>query len=135
MAAILYDVNALIYWCFVGSPKNYEVSAMTRRLIERGDALLVAASTLNETYYTLIHHCEFSEPEAREALRLITKVFEVAPVDCRIVQNAIDSNEPDYEDAVVRACAEDNEVDAILSYDRRALTGSRIPRVVADEVE
>ena len=134
MAAILYDVNALVYWCFAGSPRNAEVSAATRRLVARGDEVLAVASSLNETYYTLIHHCGFSEPEARAALGLIVTVFEVARVDGEIVSDALGSDEPDYEDAVVRACAEANEVDAILSYDRNAFKGSRIPRVTAEGI-
>ena len=134
MATTLFDVNALVYWVFSGSPMHDEVAAALRKILASGDDALVSASSLNEAYYTLMHHCGFSEGEARQALRNVTRVFSVAPTNLAVVRAALESDEPDYEDAVVRACAEANQVDGILSYDRRAFRGSPIPRVTAEQL-
>lgn len=131
MATTLFDASALVYWLFVESPCHDEVNDALRWVIGRGDDVLACASSLNETYYTLVHHCGFSEAEARQALRNVVDVFSIAPTSERVVRRALESDEPDYEDAVVRACAELNQVDAILSYDRRAFLGSEIPKVDA----
>ena len=61
-------------------------------------------------------------------------VFSLAPTDARVVRAALVSDEPDYEDAIVRACAELNQVDALVSYDKKAFRGSPVPKITAHEV-
>lgn len=134
MATILFDVNALVYWCFVGSNKHEEVSCAVRNLIMSDADILACTSSLNEAYYTLAHHCDFSEKEARQAIANIVDVFSLAPTDARVVRAALVSDEPDYEDAIVRACAELNQVDALVSYDKKAFRGSPVPKITAHEV-
>lgn len=124
-------MNALVYWSFTASPWHEEVSSSLRSIIQAGNDALVSASSLNEVYYTLMHHCAFSEDEARQALRSIVGVFEIAPTTASVVRRALGSDEPDYEDAFARACAEINQVDVILSYDKAAFRRSEIPKVTA----
>lgn len=131
MATTLFDVNALIYWTFTTSPWHEEVAGALKAIVECGDDAIVCASSLNEAYYTLMHHCGFTESEARQALNNIVSVFGIAPTTSEVVKRAISSDEPDYEDAVVRACAEINQVDEILCYDRAAFRSSEIPKVTA----
>lgn len=51
----------------------------------------------------------------------------------RTVIQAVGSDEPDYEDALVRIAAESLQVDAIISYDKKALWASRVPKLDVDE--
>lgn len=134
MATTLFDVNAVVYWCFCGSPWHDEVCHALRSILMKGDDAIVAASSLNETYYTLCHHCGFSREEALQAIRNVADVFTVAPVGASTVRRALSSDEPDYEDAVVRACAEENQADFIVSCDRRAFRSSFIPKTTAREL-
>ena len=46
---------------------------------------------------------------------------------------ALDSNEPDFEDGLVRACAELNDADFIISRDEKAFRKATIRRVTAKE--
>ena len=86
-------------------------------------------SEKNETYCVLHASLGYTQKQAREALRDIVSIFEVAPVTHEIVVSAINSDETDYEDAVVRAVAETNACDAIISYDKKAFKKCTIPRL------
>lgn len=133
MAQYLFDVNAQLYWLSVTSPFHEEVAVFVRECVRNDDALLVSASSLNETYYVLHSSLGYSCEQARDALRDISSVFDFADVTGEVVSSAIESDEPDYEDAVVRAAAEANECDAIISYDKRAFKKSPVPRFDARE--
>ncbi len=47
---------------------------------------------------------------------------------------ALESEEPDFEDALIRITAEQERVDVIVSRDKSAFVGSSIPRMSAGEV-
>lgn len=133
MAALLIDVNALIYWIHPGSPWYDEMDGLVYHAICRGDDLYVSASSLNETYYVLRKQYGVSEAAARGSLVDVADVFSVLATDAEAVNAALVSDEPDYEDAVVRAVAENNQVDGIITYDRRAFKGSFVPSCTATE--
>ena len=50
-----------------------------------------------------------------------------------LVFEALDSNEPDYEDGLIRGTAEALQVDAIISYDKKAFRSSFVPKLTAGE--
>ena len=133
MAQYLFDVNAQLYWLSATSPFHDETACLVRELVQRDDTLLVSASSLNETYYVLRSSLGYSCEQAHEALHDVVSVFDLADVTGEVVFAALESNEPDYEDAIVRAVAEANECDAIVSYDKRAFKKSFVPRFDAGE--
>ncbi len=61
-------------------------------------------------------------------------MFDLVDLTGLLVYSALDSNEADYEDGLIRAAAEALQVDAIVSYDKKAFKGSCIPRKTAAEV-
>ena len=73
------------------------------------------------------------EPWARDAVSKLMGLLVVAPVDAEVLDEAIRSNEPDFEDGIVRACAELNEADFIITRDRSAFAKSRVRAVSASE--
>ena len=59
--------------------------------------------------------------------------FGVVAVDESLCRHAIVSDEPDFEDGIVRACAESVGADFIVSRDARAFRTARIRRLSAQE--
>ena len=57
--------------------------------------------------------------------------FEVVELTLCVVDDALCSNEPDYEDALVRAAAENVRCDYIVSRDEKAFRASCCKRVDA----
>lgn len=132
MSSLLFDTNALVYWVYCDSPYNEEVSALLYQELAGRGSVYALASSLNEIYYALHTHY-MSEKQARASIRDIAEVFDLVDLTGTLVFSAFDSDEPDYEDGLIRAAAEALQVDAIISYDKKAFKGSPIPKLTAKE--
>lgn len=130
MGSLLFDSNALIYWVYPDSPHHDEVSDLLHRALTEGVSVYALSSSLNEIYYALHRHY-MTEADARDSIREIAEVFDLVDLTGLLVFDALDSDEPDYEDGLVRAAAEALQVDAIVSYDKKAFRGSVIPALTA----
>ena len=67
-------------------------------------------------------------------MALLRRAFEVTELTLEILDAALASDEPDFEDGLVRATAEALGVDVIVSRDARAFVGSSIRRCSAVEL-
>lgn len=132
MSSLFFDANALVYWVYPESPYHGDVSALLHRAFANRDSVYALSSSLNEIYYALHRHC-MSESDARASIREIAEVFDLVDLTGPLVYYALDSNEPDYEDALIRAAAEALQVNAIISYDKKAFRGSFVPTLTARE--
>ena len=70
---------------------------------------------------------------ARKFVCSLMKLIKIASVDEAICRDAIDSNEPDFEDGIIRSCAESAGVDFIISGDEEAFKRSPIKRLTAED--
>lgn len=91
----------------------------------------VAASSLKDVYYVLTKYAD--ESASRKYIEAIMQLFELVPVDKTLCHLAIRSDEPDFEDAIIRACAESIPVDFIISRDVSAFKRSSIKSLSAQE--
>lgn len=130
--SLLFDANALVYWVNPTSPYNGEVSQMLQHALEANYTVYALGSSLSDVYYALHSHYT-DEPTARRSIELIAEIFDLVDLTGLFVWKSIRSNEPDYEDGLIRAAAEALEVDAIISYDKKAFRNSPIPKLIAQE--
>ncbi len=132
MKSFLLDSNALVYWLHPNSPKNAEVSTFLQTVFECDYSVFILSSCLNEVYYALhVHYMD--EKTARSCIATAAEVFELVDLTDGLITSALASDEPDYEDGLVRAAAEALEVDAIITYDKMAFRHSHIPKQTALE--
>ncbi len=89
----------------------------------------VSALSLKNVYYVLEKYAD--EPSARKFIVAIMDLFQVVAVDLSICRIAALSNEPNFEDGIIRACAESIPVDFIISRDEKAFDRSYIKRLSA----
>ena len=131
MSRLLLDTNVLLD-C-VDPSRKFHDDAM--RLIARcnggGDIGIASAHSLSDAYY--IMGKLYDEPSAREAIRILADLVVIGPIGAEETLLALDSNEPDFEDGLVRACAELNDVDFIISRDEKAFRRATIRRLTAAE--
>lgn len=73
------------------------------------------------------------EAKAREAISLLTELLVVAPVSAEECELALHEGESDFEDGLVRACAELNDVEFILTRDARAFKRPSVRAVTCAE--
>lgn len=91
----------------------------------------VASSSLKDVYYVLTKYSD--EPTAREYIGAAMDAFTLVPVDEEVCRAAVKSNEPDFEDGIIRACAERENVSFIISRDEASFKASAIKRLSAQE--
>lgn len=132
MTSLLFDANALVYSACTSSPFHGEVRRLQCALAKSGGRAHALASSLNEVYYVLHRHY-MNEADARSAIRDIAETFDLIDLTGLFVLESIDSDEPDYEDGLIRVAAEELQVDAIISYDKAAFKNSPVPKLTAAE--
>lgn len=124
---VLFDTNVLLDAVIDTRPQNKEARLALRRCNGGGDMGLVTAGTLKDVYYILSK--PVGKMRARECVGALLERLVILPLGAEEAVNAEVSDEPDYEDALVRAAAELNEVDFILTRDVKAFRGSTVRAV------
>ncbi len=128
---ILVDTNVLLDACMNERP-NWEYANILLDEIAYGNVeAFIAATSLKDVYYVLSKYA--GESAASSFVRAAPDAFTILAIDSAICRIAASSNEPDFEDGLIRACAESANVDFIVSRDEKAFARSRIKRLSAEE--
>ncbi len=104
---------------------------MLERCNGGGDLGMVTCVSLKDAYYVLSRGGH--EREARETVERLRELLAVAPLGAEECELSLGSGEPDFEDGLIRACAELNDVDFILTRDEGAFRGSKVRAVTCAE--
>ena len=131
MCRLLIDTNVLLDAAVLSRPEN----SIARELIDRcsgwGEFGMASAQSFKDVYY--ITRKARGEAFARDAVRRLIGLLAIAPVDAEVCDKALNSDEPDFEDGVIRACAELSGADYIITRDKAAFAHSKIRSVTAAE--
>ena len=127
----LLDTNYLLDLVLAERP-GHAAALMLFDEISLGELrALVCATSLKDAYYVASKYAD--EPSARKLVASMLEFFHIANVDEAICLSAISSNEPDFEDGIICACAEAAQVDFIISRDEGAFARSRLKRLSAQD--
>ena len=121
---LLLDTNVLLDVLCPGRPQFAEANEVAKLCNGGGDMGFVTAGSLKDVYYILTK--QIGEQKAREAVDVLTGLFIIAPLSAEDCDMALRSNEPDFEDGLIRACAELNDIDFILTRDAAAFLRSKV---------
>jgi predicted nucleic acid-binding protein len=124
MKKLLLDVNVVLDVLLNREPHaamGTAVWAAVRSGLAKG---VLAGHGLTTVYY-LIQKAKGSD-EARKAIAEILDVFGIASIDLHVVQNALQLNSPDFEDAVTACAAAEAGCDAIVTRDPRGFRTSPV---------
>lgn len=91
----------------------------------------VAAASLKDVYYVLSRY--WDEPSARAYIAALADLLGLVAVDEAVCRQAMVSDEPDYEDGIVRVCAEQIGAQIIISRDAKAYSRSLCKKLSAQE--
>lgn len=134
MYSILLDTNVILDYLSRDRPAHSATVEALLTCMSRSDVrIFVPACILKDVYFVYARHYG-SEEHARRVVALLRRAFEIAPLTTEIVDIALASDEPDLEDGIVRATAEQLGVDAIFSRDSKAYAASTIRRLDAGGV-
>jgi len=128
---VFIDTNVLLDAC-MGERPGWQWATMLLDEIAYGKLDgCIAATSLKDAYYILGKYA--GEPAAREFVFAALDAFEVIGVDGSLCRTAATSDEPDFEDGIIRACAERAGVSFIISRDEGAFHKSAIKRLSAQD--
>ena len=144
MRRILLDTNALIDLCVARIPSVHEAMfAIIDTCSEGDDELLVSPISLADASYIIEGGRQFKEalPERSQRQRLAAYVRDTAFSYCTICtideQVAMaahqNSDEEDFDDALIAECAAAYKADVIISSDRKAFRSSKVPSWTPEE--
>ena len=124
---LLLDTNVVLDYCDAARADHEATCRFIRDSVERSVALLVTVGSLKDVYYVL-RRLYASEPLARQVVgKLVAGPLTAVDLKASYAKVALESNEPDFEDGLVRAAAETEGVFAIITRDGRAFGGSAVP--------
>lgn len=126
------DTNALLDLMFAGRPGSDALCRIADAHAAGACTLLIAASSLKDVYY--IARKELSDDVLREWIAYFLDEFEVVALDRAACRIAVNSDEPDFEDGVMRAMAETHDASCIVSRDKRAFRASTVRRLEPDDL-
>lgn len=124
---ILLDTNIILDAVCPTRPQSKEACLVLRRCSGEGDMGFVTSGSLKDAYYVLSK--QYGEPAARAAVHHLMGLLIVAPTSAEDCLMSIESNEPDFEDGLIRACAELNDMDFIITRDEAAFRKSKVRAV------
>lgn len=110
---VVIDVLAKRYPFFPEAATIFELDAT-------GDIkIYLTANSLTDIFYLL--QKLIGEAKTRENISKLLKLFQILPVDGLDCKVAIKSENPDFEDALIEACAQRSKMDYIVSRDQHFL--------------
>lgn len=121
---VFFDTNILLDYLDPNRPQSKEADEVVSLCNGAGDMGVVSPMSLKDVYYILCRAAD--EPTARSAVEALMDVLVIAPFSAEECELAIHSDEPDFEDGLIRASAELNDADFILTRDTKAFANSKV---------
>lgn len=128
---LLFDTDVVLDAVCPERPQSKEACEVLRLCNGEGDMGIVAVGSLKDAYYILCR--QYGEPCARTSIEKLTELLVIASTSAEECELSLHGNEPDFEDGLIRACAELNDVDFILTRDARAFARSKVRAVTCAE--
>ncbi|MBM6675790.1 PIN domain-containing protein [Olsenella uli] len=128
---LLFDTNVLLDAVCRGRPQSAEACEVLRRCNGGGDLGLVVVGSLKDACYVLQR--QYGEAQARRAIEWLRELLVIAPLGAEECELSLASGEPDFEDGLIRACAELNDVDVILTRDAGVFKRSKVRAMTCAE--
>ena len=132
MSRILIDTNIVID--LLSRRKNFydEAADLFSRADKKELNLTISSLTFANTNYILTKLK--SAKEAREILRKFKVLVKILSLDDKIVQLALsDDDFPDFEDGLQYYSATENQIDVIITRNKKDFKNSKIPVLTAKE--
>ena len=127
---LFFDTNVLLDHLLDREPFADDATELWS-MAERREAFgCISAISFNFVYCIMRHQA--NERTARRAIKGLRDVFEIIEVDAQIINQAIDSDLADFEDAIQHACAMRAEATHLVTRDLPGFRRSEVPVVAPD---
>jgi predicted nucleic acid-binding protein len=111
---------------------DYESSAKLFSLIERKTVCGFTTAVVFENVYYIVTRLE-NHRKAMQSLKLLRRFLSILPIDEDIIDSALNSEAPDFEDSIQLLTAKRNNMDFIITRNTKDYKFSKIPVLTAAE--
>lgn len=122
---VLFDTNVLLDVLLDRKPFSAPALRLLAHVESGGMTGYLCATTVTTVHYLATR--ALGRSAAREEIEKILRLFEVAPVNRLVLEEALYLEIPDYEDAVLAASAHHMGADSIVSRDTRDFKKAPLP--------
>ena len=122
---VLFDNDVVLGYVLQRSPFNIEANELFMRLGRNEFAAYIAAITPINVFYVV--RKEKNKTVAFQAVADSLSSFHICLANKKVLQNALLLNFSDYEDAVQHACAEAENLDAIVTRNLSDYKNATLP--------
>ena len=119
---VLLDTNVILDAILSRGVFTHRAWALVRKHEERTFQGFVSASAITDIYY--IVEKERKHEFALQAIKKVIRMLTVIPVDLAIIQSALASSMPDFEDAVQAVAAKHFGIGIIVTRDKAGFSNS-----------
>ena len=120
---VLIDTNIILDFQLERAPFLQDAETLFAAISSGQIVGYVTATTLTDIFYIARRHTQSVE-RAKQAVEFALAIMEVCPVNRAVLETAITSAVPDFEDAVQVACVISQGLDAIVTRDRNFVSTS-----------
>ena len=129
---VLFDTNVILVLLLEREPFVRDAQALVSG-VERGEiAGLLCATTVTTLHYLLCK--SLGKTEAGKVVGTLLKLFEIAPVNRTVLEEALVADDRDYEDAVLYTSAHHAGAEVIVTRDRKGFGEAKIPTMLPKEL-
>jgi predicted nucleic acid-binding protein len=121
---VLFDTNVILDVLLARPPHVAPATALLERVAARSLHGFLGATTVTTIHYLAAR--AVGDRLAREHVRTLLGLFEVAPVTRAVLTDALELRFADYEDAVLHEAARHVGADAIVTRDRKGFARARL---------
>lgn len=129
----LLDTNILIDLCSLSRPEHDKAKMVILYLAFGKSDLFATTCSLKDCYYTLSNHYG-DQTFAKVCIQKLILILSLVSIEPSFVEVALKLNEPDFEDALIRATAEANKIDAIITRDTEAFENAKFQKLTLDDL-
>ena len=127
MDRIVLDTNIVLDYLSATREKHADAVMLFEAILDSSDyEVCVPAASIKDVYYILNRHFG-REDIVRERLEGFCEIVSIVGLDTDLLFQAFRSDEPDFEDALVRVSAENIGAVALISRDTDAFKHSQLP--------
>lgn len=130
MAKVLLDTNIILDYLSASRPCHHDAVDALEGIFEAGHTPAVSMGSIKDAYCILCRKYKMEEL-VRDRLHGFLDIVDVVELTNDVMEQAFASDEPDFEDGIVRATAELIDAAAIITRDAVAFKASSVPSMDA----
>jgi len=121
---ILFDTNVILDALLDREPFGTDAAGLFNAVEDCAINGLICANSVTTIFYLIRKGMHIQQ--ARHKLRLLLELFEIAPVNRSVLENALNLSFADYEDSVVYQSAVSVNADGIVTRNQKDFIKSKI---------